>query len=337
MSLPISIVVVTKNEENNILRLLHSLEGQEYDGEVEIIIVDDSSDNTMQLVKSFSGSTTKNLRLLHCKGGLSQSRKQGVEQAEYQLIAMIDGDCEAPKYWLRELVGGYLRWKQKQHNLAGVGGSNIPFPHGNKKQKIIGLVKNTYLGSGGSIYGMSYDNEVLVSHIATVNCLYERSFLRQAMFHEKLQCSGEDLLMSRKVADLGGSFAYLPRATVYHELRDSYLKWIVNMYYYGVGRMQVMILDPCTFLIQPVYIFPLLLIVLFVVSFLFVFLSPGAFIVQFLWGVLGIYFVIVASFAFYVSIRAGKIGYFLDILLLYIIMHVAYGIGQFVSLLKIKK
>ena len=51
----VSIVIPTYNEENDILQTLNYLDSLEYEN-YEIIIVDDSSDSTPQIIKSFKSN-----------------------------------------------------------------------------------------------------------------------------------------------------------------------------------------------------------------------------------------------------------------------------------------
>ncbi len=54
----VSVIVTTKNEEVNILKCLESINNQNYQGKIELILVDNySSDKTVELAKPYATKT----------------------------------------------------------------------------------------------------------------------------------------------------------------------------------------------------------------------------------------------------------------------------------------
>ncbi len=101
----ISIIVSAKNEENNIPKLLYSLEKQNYPKEkYEVIIVDDdSNDNTFNLIKNLISNKSifriiksDNKKIFGKRGAL----QKGIEDAKYDYIVITDADCEPQSDWL---------------------------------------------------------------------------------------------------------------------------------------------------------------------------------------------------------------------------------------------
>ncbi len=86
----ISVVIPLYNKEENIKDTIQSVLNQTYNN-YEIIVVDDgSTDNSATVVKSIDN---EKIRLIHqSNGGVSSARNKGVDEANYDYIAFLDGD-----------------------------------------------------------------------------------------------------------------------------------------------------------------------------------------------------------------------------------------------------
>jgi glycosyltransferase involved in cell wall biosynthesis len=89
----ISVICASKNEENDISKLLTSFSSQEYQNK-ELIIIDDSSDKTKEIVNTYiSESNEKNIVLLSGLGeGCCPARNFGVEKAKGNIICYMTAD-----------------------------------------------------------------------------------------------------------------------------------------------------------------------------------------------------------------------------------------------------
>lgn len=104
---PVSIIIAARNEEANIARCLASLLEQQYPHEqMEIIVVDDQSDDhTASIVGSFSH---RGVRLLNTtkdeKGGKKNAISKGIAAATHDIIMTTDADCTYPKGWVKTMM-----------------------------------------------------------------------------------------------------------------------------------------------------------------------------------------------------------------------------------------
>ena len=105
----ISIVIAARNEADYIGPCLESLKEQTYPTDLfEILVVDDdSSDNTAQIISS---AQIPNLRLLNFKDRFAEmaAKKRpmsvGLEQAQGQWILTTDADCTLPATWIASMA-----------------------------------------------------------------------------------------------------------------------------------------------------------------------------------------------------------------------------------------
>jgi glycosyltransferase involved in cell wall biosynthesis len=97
-SLKISVVIPVYNEEKYIGACLDSLLKQS-DPADEIIVVDNNStDNTVEIVKKYPVKL-----LIEKTQGTTYARNRGFNEAKYEIIARTDGDTILPKNWIKRI------------------------------------------------------------------------------------------------------------------------------------------------------------------------------------------------------------------------------------------
>jgi cellulose synthase/poly-beta-1,6-N-acetylglucosamine synthase-like glycosyltransferase len=114
-STAITVIVPVRNEEKNVLRLLHFLAKQNYTTDkLEIIIVDDhSSDRTAELVLAHSFPNVRLIGLKSGKEGKKAAIAEGIKESSGTLIITTDADCEMSENWVSSIVSFYETHKPK--------------------------------------------------------------------------------------------------------------------------------------------------------------------------------------------------------------------------------
>ncbi len=110
----ISVVILTKNEEKNILDCLETISWAD-----EIIIVDDESeDRTLEIAKTLN---LKNLRIIKRKlhNDFSEQRNFAISQAKQEWVLFLDAD-ERVSQELRREINGLLIEEKKHSSFDGV-------------------------------------------------------------------------------------------------------------------------------------------------------------------------------------------------------------------------
>ena len=99
----ISVIIAARNEEENIGKLLTSLESQTYpDRFFEVIVVDDhSTDNTVTVVQNFASVKLIRLQLENINSYKKKAIETGIAAATGDLIVTTDADCVVNKNWLK--------------------------------------------------------------------------------------------------------------------------------------------------------------------------------------------------------------------------------------------
>ncbi|HFS67810.1 MAG TPA: glycosyltransferase, partial [Flavobacteriia bacterium] len=103
-----SIIIPFRNEEDNLIKLINSLNIIDYPKSTyEILFVDDeSTDNSVylikkQLSKEIDYKIIKNIR--HSNSPKKDAIETAIEKAKYSWIITTDADCEVSKNWLQIL------------------------------------------------------------------------------------------------------------------------------------------------------------------------------------------------------------------------------------------
>ena len=108
----VSVVVPFRNEQVNLPGLLQSLAAQDYQGPIEIILIDDgSTDGSIEEIRKFDQKLPVSPRVLHSTFDPSvkltskqQALELGFQNASFEWIALTDADVRLKPEWLTSLV-----------------------------------------------------------------------------------------------------------------------------------------------------------------------------------------------------------------------------------------
>lgn len=198
----VSVIIITKNEEKNIVDCLASLHEMDYKkSNYELIVCDSSSDKTPDIVRGFP--SVKLIRVE--KTGYGAARNSGISKAKYDYVAFIDADCIAPKDWLAILANSI-------NGFAGVGGCAYPPKNSNYVGKCIACL--------GYPAGGALGTEILDGTISTCNALFEKSALISiGGFNEGLLFGGEDTDLLKRLHRAGYKTKIEKNSFVWHKTR----------------------------------------------------------------------------------------------------------------------
>src|ERR1700744_4037192 len=98
----ISIIIPAYNEEKYLPKLLYSISQQDFEGKMEVIVVDgNSEDKTIDVAKSFRKKISNLSILALRKRGISYQRNRGAEKAKYKYLLFLDSDMILPQHFLK--------------------------------------------------------------------------------------------------------------------------------------------------------------------------------------------------------------------------------------------
>ncbi|MCK5878669.1 MAG: glycosyltransferase [Holophagae bacterium] len=239
----ISIIVITKDEEQNIRPCLNTLITADYPADLfEIIVVDASTDRTPAIIAEY-----KSVRLIKSTAGFSRQRNEGLKTARFDIIAFVDADTIVPTSWLKAIVTGF-----KEHPDAdGIGGDAFPPPGttwlgcciaavGHPGGGSIGLDANTPIGIDG------------ITFIPGCNGAFYKSALEAVGGYDlNFDSGGEDIDISRRLRAADFRLDYERGMTIFHKPHGpllKYAKWNIGV---GVTKYSLNEAGPMNMIREP--------------------------------------------------------------------------------------
>lgn len=203
----VSVIVPLRNEEDHAQKTLEALAAQDYEGEWEVICVDDrSTDSTASLLQKFSEphpkfsvvSVPKDAPFI--ESPKKRALETGFKSARYEILMTMDADCLPPKGWIRSMASRF------EGNIAIVQGpkknSGTPgIVHDYQKLETLGY---TSIEAAGFSLGMP-----LVASAAAL--AYKKElFFRVGGFGDLVHLSSgdDDMLVHKMIQQPGVGFCY---------------------------------------------------------------------------------------------------------------------------------
>lgn len=210
----ISIVITVKNEERDMPDLLDSLVVQEQP--IEIIVVDAfSEDRTQEIVKDYS-ETYEFVHLYTVGGTRGKARNYGVEKANGELVAFIDGDEIVNPFWAEE-----MRKSAKEYDV--VAGKTIQIGyHGFEELERVELFHKGY--------DITYPS---------CNLLYDKALFKKIGGFDPWFQTAEDIDLNLRAVEAGATIGHNEKAIVYHRTRGSFYGFFKQAFWNGFGRKQL--------------------------------------------------------------------------------------------------
>ena len=260
MTIQVSVIIATFNRAGLLPGILGALASQEAPPSLgwEIVVVDNnSSDSTPDVVTSFSRTATIPVRYVFEPGqGLSRARNRGVREARGSILAFTDDDVLPAPDWIAQVVAAIDRW-----GAHGVGGRILPRWEAPPPSWITG---NWRLLRRLSI--MDFDQSRLLAlplerkpQVWGANMAFRRELLdRVGGFDPRLGMLGHRLFRSEefdlveRALRLGLRIAYDPALTVYHRIgsdrmRKSYFRRLEFDSAHGDARAARVVAAPSLF------------------------------------------------------------------------------------------
>lgn len=225
----VSVIIPVKNAENFILQCLKSLDNLNYrKDKYEVIISDSNSiDKTRELAASFRA------KVVIAQGeSVCAARNSGLAIAKGELIAFSDADCVMDKDWLFNAVKYF-----KDEAIGCVGGPSLIPGDETSFGKACGFIFSQWIFTGGSTYGMSFNKVRKVRHNPGCNAIYRRTVLDKVFPIDECFIEGEDVIMNKKIRDLGYSLLYTPDTKLWHYRSSTPKRFWRQNFRYAIGRV----------------------------------------------------------------------------------------------------
>jgi len=202
----VSFYIPAYNAQKTIKYAIDSLLAQTYKIDEIILIDDNSSDNTLDIVKKYNFiKIIKNQYNL----GLGYNRNLAIKNCQNEIVGSIDADVELHKSWLEILIK-----EINKKNIIMCGGKMIE----KKIDNQINLWRAKY-------YSQNWGNKLIIDppYLYGCNTLLKKSAWKKIDgYDEKLKTNGEDIEFIKNLrSKLNNKIVYQPEAECFHLQDDN--------------------------------------------------------------------------------------------------------------------
>jgi glucosyl-dolichyl phosphate glucuronosyltransferase len=216
----ISVIICTFNRHEMLLEAIMSIELQDLpDQEYELIIVDNSDDvRAREKFRDDLQISCAHRYIDEARPGLSRARNIGIHDARAELVAFMDDDAKASAGWLRHILDTFSR-----HKDAGVVGGPVRPIWTARRPAWLTPQLESYL----TIIDRGEEPRMLAGEewLSGTNIAFRaRAVAEAGLFPENLGrighllLSNEELLVTKRIRDLGYTAVYEPKIEMHHRV-----------------------------------------------------------------------------------------------------------------------
>ncbi|UCC52819.1 MAG: glycosyltransferase family 2 protein, partial [Anaerolineaceae bacterium] len=315
----VTIIMPVRNEADYIDGGLRAILRQDYPAEcTEILIVDGmSTDSTREIIQQEIEKRTNLYLLDNPEQIVPTAMNRAIRQATGEIIVRVDGHCEIAHDYVSQCVHHLL-----ESDADGVGGP-IETIGETPTAQAIALAMSSRFGMGGSAFRTIKDRAMWVETVAFA--AYKMETIRQLGLYDEELVRNQDDEYNYRLLKQGGKVLLTPDIRSRYYSRGSLRKLWRQFYQYGFWKVRVMQKHPSQLRLRQ------FVPVLFVLSLILSTLLPLC------WGMLGLILLAYSLADFVVSTGIAKEHgwrYLPTLILAHLAMHVAYGLGFGVGLIR---
>lgn len=223
----VTVVICARNAAGVLGRAIASVHGQQYPGEVRLLVVDNGSTDGTAFSAREAGA-----EVIACPTpGVAAARDAGWRHAPTPLVAYLDADCEAPPHWLARLAGRFAA-----EPTLGAAGLRLlsPDPQTLAERHIIetGVLDTDFFWER---------NWLQWPFVVTAGMVVRRKALEAIGGFEVTmgRATGEDADLCWRLERTGWRVEYHPDIVVLHHHRATVPAMLRQVHWYGLGMAEI--------------------------------------------------------------------------------------------------
>lgn len=220
----LSVIILTYNSSRTIIKCLDSLKNQS-DKRFEVLIVDDdSTDNTLALIKKNINKYPFEIGFFrNGQHNISRGRNIGIINANSKIVSFLDSDEYARNTWVERIIERF----EKDKSIFLIGGKVNPV-YRNNFSKAVSVSDKT-------IKDFFVTN---ATKIGSGNMAIRKSKFRTFLFDERFKYTEDVELVSR--VGKKHKYIYDSEIEIDHETRSYPKQYVEQMYKYGLWKVYFM-------------------------------------------------------------------------------------------------
>lgn len=321
----VSVVIPCRNEENFIHTVVTDILRQKYPtGKLEILVVDgNSTDQTIAVIEQLS-SVNSHIKLIENKNQyVPNALNLGIRHSKGEIVVILGAHASYPDDYIPKMVAALLKL-----NADNVGGIGITKP---SKLTLAGIALAEILshrfGVGNSHFRVGISH-ILQSDTIPFGCYRKSVFEHYGYFDERL-IRNQDIEFNKRICALGAKMYLIPEVHFTYYARSNYSSFIKNNFNNGVWVILTTYLTGTIYRLSLRHFIPLFF-VLYLVFALSLYQSLPLLLLPFL-----LYLVLNLYFSTLIAIKKCNPLLIPFLLLGFILLHLSYGIGCMIGIIKI--
>ena len=322
----VSFIIVAYNAEKFLVNSLNSLLKQKYDlKKIEVLLVDSvSSDNTKKIMLDFKKNNENKFNRILVLDNINRTLPYGwnvaLNKAKGEVVLRVDAHSKFPE----DFILNNVKEMEKGENI--VGGHRISVTSDNSRwQKLLLIAEESLFGSGIAKYRRGKSREYVKT---LAHAMYRKKVFDEVGLYNVNLSRTEDNEMHYRMRKAGYKFLLSPDVLSYHCARNTFKGMLKQKYANGKWIGITMYYCPKCFSLY--HFVPLFFVLALVVSLVLLFLKLPIFI----YLLMGLYLLFnVINMIIIIINNKFHIEYLL-LPVIFFILHVSYGFGTIVGLLK---
>lgn len=221
----VSIIIPTFNGSKRISNTINSLLKQDFQGDVEIIVVNDGSiDETKEILNKFNEKKIIIRIIDQNNSGPAKARNNGVQNAKGNIILFIDDDCIPEKKWISKMLMPF-----EDNSVVAAKGAYKT----NQKSIVANFVQLEYENKYSKL--RKYNQ---IDTIDTYSAAFRKDiFIQEGGFDETFPVAcAEDFEFSFRLSGKGYKMVFIPDVYVYHQHPDKFSWYLKKKYKFAYWR-----------------------------------------------------------------------------------------------------
>lgn len=325
MDKQIAVIIPTLNEERFIGGLLDSIISQSYPfNQLDVMVVDGGSvDATKEIVNNYA-SRYDNIRLIENKKKIqSAAFNIGVKNSDAPFVIRLDAHAKYDIKYI-EICYELLRNNPEYGNVGGV--CAILPQHSHIQAQANAIVNKVRFGIGGASFRVG----AKAGPVDTVPFgAFPRKVITQIGGMREDLARGEDNEYNSRIRKAGFTIFLDPRIKCSYYARPTLASSCQQMYNNGVSIGKLVHIDKKAIGFR--HLIPMSFLLSLIVGFLFGIFIPGLY--WLFWGILGVYLIAALSASISACSKYG-FKFFLILPIFFLTIHMSYGLGTIVGLIK---
>lgn len=322
----VSFIIVAYNADKFLDNSLNSLLNQDYDlKKIEVILVDSmSSDDTRKILENFKNKNTKSFKRILVLENKNKTLPYGwnvaLKEAKGDAIVRVDAHSKFPENFISANV------KEMLNGENIVGGHRISVTSDNSRwQKLLLIAEESLFGSGIAKYRRQNKREY-VSTLA--HAMYRKKVFDDVGPYNVNLSRTEDNEMHYRMKKAGYKFLLSPNVVSYHCARNTFKGMVKQKY--GNGKWIGITMYFCPKCFSLYHFIPFFFVLAIITCILLAILKMPIFLIL----LAGLYALFNIINLIVITINNKFHIEYLLLPFIFFILHMAYGIGTIVGLVK---